>query len=159
MFHRRTTTTTAATGWGGVAIRLALTLLGAAGLIIGAFLEWVGTVDGIDLGIEAFFNTDFGEAGNFVSTVGFVSIVLGLIAIVGLAPRSGWLTRLAGALAIVGFVLFLIQLYQVEGDGSAPELGAWLAVVGGVIALIGGFFGTRPSVAAVPAATTVEPAP
>ena len=49
MFHRRTTTTTAATGWGGVAIRLALTLLGAAGLIIGAFLELVGTVDGIYL--------------------------------------------------------------------------------------------------------------
>ena len=73
----------------------------------------------------------------------------------GLAFRSGWLTRIAGALGIVGFVLVAIELFRANG-GQALQAGAWVALAGSVVALIGGFFGTRRVVTTVPAATVVE---
>jgi hypothetical protein len=150
------TPTAARTGWGalGLVVRMFLTLLGAAGMIIGAFLDWFEGTTGVDMDIRAFWETTFDRSSNFVETVGFVMIVLGLLAIVGLAPRSGWLTRFAGALAIAGFVLFLIEVYRADETVADVQVGAWVALVGGVIALIGGFFGTRTAVVA-PAGTTV----
>jgi hypothetical protein len=151
------TPTTARRGWGtlGLIVRMILTLLGAAGMIIGAFLDWFEGNTGVDLDIRAFWETTFeSQTSTFVETVGFVMIVLGLLAIVGLAPRSGWLTRFAGALAIAGIVLFLIQIYRADQTVTDVQVGASLALFGGIVALIGGFFGTRTAVVA-PAGTTV----
>ena len=78
-------------------------------------------------------------------------IVLGLLAIVGLAPRSGWLTRLAGTLGVAGFVLFVIELYRAPTD-TLPGVGAWVCLAGGIVALAGGFMGTR-RVVVTPATT------
>jgi hypothetical protein len=138
----------------GLGVRMLLTLVGAAGLIVGAFLDWIEGAAGVDLDIRVFWQTTFDtDTSTFVETVGFVMIVLGLLAIVGMAPRSGWLTRFAGALAIAGFVLFLIEVYRADQTVADVQAGAWLALAGGVVALIGGFFGTRAAVA--PAGTTV----
>jgi hypothetical protein len=96
----------------------------------------------------------------FVRTVGFVSIVLGLLAIIGLAFRSGWLTRIAGALGIAAFVLFAITVSRASNLSFPGSIGvgAWLALAGGVVALIGGFLGTRTVTAttstAAPATST-----
>jgi hypothetical protein len=144
-------------GWGaaGLAVRMLLTLVGAAGLVIGAFLDWFEGNSGVDLDVRAFWETTFQtQESTFVATVGFVMIVLGLLAIVGLAPRSGWLTRVAGALAIAGFVLFLIQVYRADQTVADVQAGAWVCLAGGIVALIGGFFGTRAAVMA-PSETTV----
>jgi hypothetical protein len=144
-------------GWSvaGLGVRMLLTLVGAAGLIVGAFLDWIEGAAGVDLDIRAFWQTTFDtDTSTFVETVGFAMIVLGLLAIVGMAPRSGWLTRFAGALAIAGFVLFLIEVYRADQTVADVQAGAWLALVGGVVALIGGFFGTRAA-AVTPAGTTV----
>jgi hypothetical protein len=120
-------------------------------MIISAFLQWFGRV-GVNLDVRAFWESNFGRrSGTFVATVGFVMIVLGLVAILGLAPRSGWLTRLAGALAIAAFVLFVIEVYRGNGDIRDADVGAWIALAGGVVALIGGFFGTRTVATTVPA--------
>jgi hypothetical protein len=149
----------ARTGWGmaGLIVRILLTLVGAAGLIIGAFLDWFQGKTGVDLDIRAFWQTTFDkQSSTFVETVGFVMIVLGLLAIVGLAPRSGWLTRFAGALGIVGFILFLIEVYRADQTVADVKIGAWVALAGGIVALIGGFFGTRVAVVA-PAGTVTEP--
>jgi hypothetical protein len=35
-----------------------------------------------------------------------------LVAVVGLAMGTGWLTRLAGAVAVIGLVLFAIEVYR-----------------------------------------------
>ncbi len=153
----RATPVAARPGWGaaGLAVRMILTLVGAAGLIIGAFLDWFEGNSGVDLDVRAFWETTFQkQESTFVATVGFVMIVLGLLAIVGLAPRSGWLTRFAGALAIAGFVLFLIQVYRADQTVADVQVGAWVCLAGGIVALIGGFFGTRTAVVA-PAGTTV----
>lgn len=144
-------------GWNVAAlgVRMLLTLAGAAGLIVGAFLDWIEGAPGVDLDIRAFWQTTFDtDTSTFVETVGFVMIVLGLLAIVGLAPRSGWLTRFAGALAIAAIGLFLIQIYRADQTVTDIQSGASIALFGGIVALIGGFFGTRAAVV-TPAGTTV----
>jgi hypothetical protein len=152
--------TAARAGWSaaGLIVRIILTLVGAAGLIIGAFMDWFQGKTGVDMDIRAFWQTTFDrQSSTFVETVGFVMIVLGLLAIVGLAPRSGWLTRFAGALGIVGFVLFLIEVYRANQTVADVRAGAWIALAGGAVALIGGFFGTRVAVVAPAGTTVTEP--
>jgi hypothetical protein len=130
-------------------LRILLTLAGAAAMIIGAFAPYVASVNGVGLTYRAFFRIDTTTAA-FAASLGAVMIVLGLLAIVGLAFRSGWLTRLAGALGIVGFVLFVIELFRAPGTLAAGDIGwgAWLTLAGAIVALIGGFFTSRPAVVA-----------
>ena len=130
----------------GLVIRIVLTLLGAAGMIVGAFLRWIHGITGVQLDARALWRTEFLNTSAFVRTVGFVVIVLGLLAIVGLAPRGGWLTRLAGVLGIVAFVLFTITLYRTPGrqfPDPGAWVGAWMALAGSIVALVAGFFGSR----------------
>ena len=132
-------------GLASMGARILLTLLGAAGLVVSAFMNWVGDVNGVNLNIRSLWQDDAIQldTSTFVATVGFAVIVLGLLAIVGLAARSGWLTRLAGAVAIAGFVLFAIQVYRSNLDVADVQVGGWVALIGGIVALIGGFLGTR----------------
>ena len=147
--------------WAGLSMRILLTLLGAAGMIVSAFLNWIANVDGVNLELQSLwrpgvFNRE--QTAEFWETVGFAMLVLGLLAIIGLAPRSGWLTRLAGALGLVGFVLFIIQVYRTRDpfDISDLQLGAWLALAGSVVALIGGFLGTRVQYVMPPAPAVLQ---
>jgi hypothetical protein len=55
----------------------------------------------------------------------------------------GWLIRLAGALGIVAFALFLVEairgnVVNVIGD---LQIGMWLVLAGAVVLVIGGIFG------------------
>jgi hypothetical protein len=138
-----------------MAARLILTLLGAAGVIYGAFLDWLMEASpsrGIDADWSIFFSTSPGEAANIWTSAGFVIIVLGVLAVVGLAFRTGWLTSLSGALAVAAMVLLAITFYRVADLDLGIQdfgLGAWLIVAGGLLALIGGFFGARQRVIVV----------
>lgn len=154
--------------------RFSLSILGSAAMIVGAFLTWfridapagaVGVPEstGIDLSWSIFYSTADPFGASFYSSAGVVAIALGVVALLGLAFRSGWLTRIAGALGIVAVVLFAITLFRVPGqDFGLGEIGvgAWLAAGGGLVALIGGFFGTRSAMApAMPGAPPPPPAP
>jgi hypothetical protein len=143
---------------GGLATRLVLSVLGAAGMIIGAFLPWfrfgegeappgIG-LTGIEVSNSVFYSTDDPFGASFVESAGLVAIILGVLALLGMAFRSGWLTSVAGALSIIAFALVLITLYRVPEAGfdvSNVAIGLWVVLAGGVLALIGGFFGTRPT--------------
>jgi hypothetical protein len=142
MVAQHAVTTTRSSGT--LVARVVVTLAGAAGLVVGGFLEWWHTTAGTNLDYKAFYQTTFATTDNFVQTAGFAAIVLGLVAVVGLAT-SGWLTRLAGALAIAGFVLYAVQVYRADTSLAAIMVGAWLMLAGGVVALIGGFL-ERPTV-------------
>jgi hypothetical protein len=138
------TTTYQSTGGtaAGIGTRIALTFIGAGGMIVGAFLEWVAKIDGTKLDVRALWRTTFVSTNTFFSTVGFAAIVVGLVALVGLAMGTGWLTRLAGAVAVVGFILFAIELYRATGDETIGA-GAWIVLAGAIVTLIAGFFGPR----------------
>lgn len=135
----------AETSAGGVAGRVGLSVLGAAGLIVGAFLDWLsgGESPGTTVEPNVFYSTDVAGEASFITSAGAVVILLGLLALLGLAFRSGWLTRIAGALGVIAFVLFTISLYRAGGDVGEIGIGVWVVLAGGVLALVGGFMGTR----------------
>ncbi len=126
-----------------IGARIVLTLVGAAGLIVGAFMDWTRSFQGTKLDVQAFWTTNFQSTETFVRTAGFAMIVVGLVAVVGLAMATGWLTRLAGAVAVIGFVLFAIEVYRSSANDMI-EVGAWLVRAGGVVTLLAGFVGPRP---------------
>jgi len=146
-------------GWGALAVRIVLTLAGAAAMIVSLFMNWVRGQLATDLSVRALVQTSQVRNPNFVESIGFVMLVLGLLAIVGLAPRTGWLTSLAGALGIVVFVLLLVQLYRAPSNLTVSDLdvGAWVGLAGGVVALIGGFFGARTTAVVTSGPTGVVP--
>ena len=128
-------------------MRIVLTLVGAAGMVISALMNWAQGNAASDISVRALWSTRFAHPGNnWLTTVAAVMIGLAVIAIVGLAPRTGVLTSLAGALGIAIFVLFLVQLYRANFTVSDLDPGAWIALAGSIVALVGGFFGARRSV-------------
>lgn len=127
----------------GVTSRVLLTVLGAAGLIVGAFLDWTRNVQGTHVSWRAVYQDTFGTTDAIVQSVGGASILLGLIAVLGLADASGWLIRLAGALGIIGSVLVIIQI-QSSSDHSM-QVGLWFALAGSVLCVLAGLSGfARP---------------
>src|SRR5205814_894429 len=94
-----------------LAVRVILTLLGAAGLIIGSFMRWFRGTVGTKISMKMYVGSTH-PTHELIRSAGAITILIGLIAVLGLAPRSGWLARLAGALGIVAFVLFAIQVYR-----------------------------------------------
>ncbi len=70
---------------------------------------------------------------------------MALVAIVGMAFGTGWLTRIAGVVGIIGFVLFAVEVYRAAGTNEIG-VGAWVSLAGAVLVLIAGFFGGRRSV-------------
>jgi hypothetical protein len=131
--------------FGGLFVaRLLLTLAGAAAMIVGAFGTWNQTLAGTELTNRSLVQTTF-TTSTFLLSAGAIAIALGLAAVIGLAFRSGWLTRLAGALGIVMFVLFAIELFRVPGPFVTGSIGwgAWTFLAGSVVALIGGFLTKR----------------
>jgi cellobiose-specific phosphotransferase system component IIC len=132
-----------------LAVRIVLTLAGAAGLVISAFMDWAQGNAASDIGVRSLWSTNFNHPGNdWLTTIAAILVALGLLAILGMAPRTGWLTSLAGALGIALFVMFLVQLYRADLSVNDLDPGAWVGLAGGIVALIGGFFGTRTAVVA-----------
>jgi hypothetical protein len=149
MVDRRPRRTVAATTGPNI-VRMVLTILGAAGMIIGAFLVWVyntnsGSILGTELPLRSFYRPVFASTSSFVTSPGAVMILLGLIALLGMAGWGGWLTRIAGALGIIALVLLTIEMNR--AGLALPESigpGMWVALAGSVVALVGGFFSVAP---------------
>lgn len=121
--------------------RLLLTLAGAAALIVSAFLNWTRNTEASKLTDRGLYQTDFATRSDIVKTIGGLAILLGILAVIGLIDRTGWLSRLAGALGIVLFILFAIEVYR--SAYHSLQAGAWLALAGGVVLLIGGMLTPR----------------
>jgi Mn2+/Fe2+ NRAMP family transporter len=130
--------------------RVILTLFGAGLLIVGAMLDWVNAIAGTSMSWEAFYRTTPSGGSRFITSAGAIVIGIAILGVIGLATRGGWLIRLAGALGIVAFVLFLIQAIRADVVNAVDDLqvGMWLILAGGVVSVIGGFLGGLKTVAA-----------
>lgn len=128
---------------GRIRARLVFTLIGAAALVAGAFLDWTGTLAGNKLTLRSLVQNDFHTRSDMLHTVGAVSVLIAIVAVLSLLDLTGWLTRLTGLAGIVLFVMFGIQLYRHYGQDFSPAVralraGAWLQLGAGVVLLIGG---------------------
>lgn len=132
-----------------LAVRVIFSIGAAVLLLVGSFLEWADGTDGSAMAIQSYWEIDAGSAG-FLASAGLVTAICGAVIILGLAFRGGWLTRFAGAVALVAFTLVVIQLGRAGSLDSLESvgIGLWLVLAGGVIALIGGFFPATRTVAA-----------
>ncbi len=129
--------------------RVILTLIGAALLIVGAMLDWANGIGGTSMSWEAYYRTNLSGGSEFITSAGAIVIGIAILGLIGLATRGGWLIRLAGALGIVAFVLFLIQAIRADVVNAVDDLqvGMWLVLAGGIVTVIGGFFGGWRTVA------------
>ncbi len=130
--------------------RVLVTLIGAALLIVGAMLDWVNGIAGTSMSWEAYYRTELSGGSRFITSAGVIVIGIAILGLIGLATRGGWLIRLAGSLGIVAFVLFLIEAIRADVVNNVSDLqvGMWLVLAGGVVTVIGGFFGGWRTVAA-----------
>jgi hypothetical protein len=138
------TTPTTAVSPARVVLRLALVAIGATALLVGAFLEWVNGINGIDLSNRVFFRADIQTTTRFVESSGFVAMVIGLVAVLGLALVSGWIIRLAGIAGIIAFVLGVISLARIQ-EPSLPAgigVGLWMLLGGSIVIVLAGFVPT-----------------
>ena len=135
-----------------LAVRVIRSVGAAVLLLVGSFLEWFDGTDGSALAIQGLWETDAGTAG-FFSSAGLVTAICGAVIILGLAFKGGWLTRFAGAVALVVFTLVVIQLGRSGALDSIEDvgIGLWMVLAGGILALVGGFFPTTRVVAAATA--------
>jgi hypothetical protein len=142
------TTPTTSVSPARVVLRLALVAIGATALLVGAFLEWVNGIDGVDLSNRVFVRADIATTTRFVESSGLVSMAIALVAVLGLALVSGWIIRLAGIAGIIAFVLSLISLARVQ-EPSLPEgigVGLWMLLAGSIVIVLAGFVPTTRTI-------------
>ena len=133
---------------GRIRARLVFTLIGAVALVVGAFLDWTGSLPGYRLTLRSLVQNSFYTRNELLHTVSAVSVLIALVALLSLLDRTGWLTRLAGLAAVVLFVMFAIQVFRHQGQhfGAAYDAlraGAWCQLGGGVVLLLGGLIRYR----------------
>jgi len=136
--------------------RVLASVLAVIALVIGAFQGWISLRTGDKLTLHALTGTDFGATTDIVKSVGGLSILIALVAVVALVDPSAWLTRLAGAAAVVVAVMFAVQAYRYYGHDFTTAVhgvrpGFWLELGAGVVLLLAGSFSSRRAVV-VPAA-------
>jgi hypothetical protein len=146
-------TTRTRPSYGGLAARIVLTLLGAAGLIVGSFMNVVDNTAGTNVPVQSLWTTDLSGSA-FITSLGFAMIVVALVAIVGMALRTGALTSLAGAVGVAATILFLVSVNRADGNLNGVDAGTWMWGIGALLCLIGGFFGARREVVETTTATT-----
>ena len=136
-------------------LRVFLTLIAAGALIAGAFMLWTSAPErhsGVNLDYRAYGRMAFGadlqtpstslseDVLTFVTSAGFLSIFLGVIALLGALTSSGKATRVAGALALLVLLALFVVLYVAPGSEGTPsiEVGALVVTAGSILAIVGG---------------------
>lgn len=129
-----------------IPLRVLLTLLGALLMFVGANGGWYAGVDGTDLTyegyVESVFETETPPPPDSVDSVfvsvGLVPIVFAVFAVLGLASRTGLLTRLAAGFALLVMIVFV---FTVANAGLSLESGVFVVILGTILALVGGICG------------------
>jgi hypothetical protein len=133
---------------GRIRARLVFTLIGAVALVVGVFLDWTESLPGYRLTTWSLVQNSFYTRNELLDTVGAVSVLIAIVALLSLLDRTGWLTRLAGLAAVVLFAMFAIQVFRHHGQHfgaayNALRAGAWCQLGGGAVLLLGGLIRYR----------------
>jgi hypothetical protein len=130
-------------------------VLGAIAMIGSPWLQWAGgppvSVTGIELGMDVFWSAEPALDPGFLASAGLAAVVIGLIALIGLAPGARAFSVLGGALGMAAAVLVAVSAVRGGLGFENFRVGLYLLFLGGLIALIGGLL--------TPATTDPEPAP
>lgn len=118
-----------------------LVLLGAAAMVLSGLLSW------IEVGPDAFPN--FAGIGAGGGGVGLVVVLIGLALLSG-RPALDTANGVALGAFLASLVVVITLVDEVDADGVGMGAGAWVAMVGSLVALAGVAFGTmdpsrRPS--------------
>ena len=118
-----------------------LVLLGAAAMVLSGLLSW------IEVGPDAFPN--FAGIGAGGGGVGLVVVLIGL-ALLCRRPQLDTANGVALGAFLASLVVVITLVDEVDASGVGMGAGAWLAMVGSLVALAGVAFGTmdpsrRPS--------------
>jgi len=140
--------TTARPFSGMMVVRTILTLAGAAALVIAVFQPWIHSTNGDTLAFKAYWVMNPATNANFWQSAGLVALGCAIVGVLGLMTLSGWITRLAGAVAIIAFGLIVVELAR--ANATLPDdigAGLWWMLGGGVVMLIGSLVTPAPTVA------------
>ncbi len=132
------------------AMRIGLVVLGAALMVLGAFLPWLrgAPLTGVQWTFDQFVLATTIDDGlvlrapngtDFFTSVGFLVIVLAALVLLGLTGPKGRLIRLAAVLCVLvaaGFVVGFAVLRE-GGLSAMPDLGLFAVVGGAVLAFAG----------------------
>ena len=135
-------------------VRTILALGAAAAFAIASFSDWFSGRPGTDLDINAFWRMSPGTAASLFQSAAIVTIVLTVLTLLFLATVRGGLLRLTGALGLVAAFLIGVEMQRAGMNVlNDAEMGLWLIVAGGGLALVAGFVPAMRTVAR----TTAEP--
>jgi hypothetical protein len=127
-------------------LRVLFTLLGAAVMTLGAFLDWVGSLSGTQFTIPAFVHIVSGQKGNppsisnpaaFFVSCGLAVIALAVVAAIGILTRRGRLTKLGAGIAMLLLIGFVVAMASHD-----LAIGPFVSLFGSIVALAAGFMGT-----------------
>jgi hypothetical protein len=130
-----------------------LALVGSAVVAISSWLDWIKGFEGFDAesaheGPAKFLIDYTSEPGGL--SIGTLLVILGIVGVVGaLLAQVRVLAVIAGAGGIVVGGLFMYQIKSLVDDfdfgsfGDLVGIGAYLAVIGGALALAGGIVSLR----------------
>jgi hypothetical protein len=127
-------------------VRFILTLAGAAALVIAVFQVWINSANGDALAFDAYWKMNPATDVNFWRSAALVPLGCAVLGVIGLMSLSGWISRLAGAIAIVAFGLIVVELAR--ADATLPDAigsGLWWMLGGGVVLVIGSMVAPTPT--------------
>jgi hypothetical protein len=128
--------------------RIALTVTGAALLLLGTYQPWTDEIAGYGLTVQRFCESyqdkfsggcsqlDDWAAQEPLAAAGLLTMILAAVALLGVFGKGG-LARFAGIAAIV-YVLAVVYAYGLGGASGGPQAGALLIIAGGICAFAGG---------------------
>lgn len=127
----------------GAAWRLGLSLVSGMALIASAFTPWGFNHRAYHIGIDALVTAKATTRASFFTSLGLVVLILGLMALLGLIPRRGWLTTAAGVGGLIVAVEFVLtHLIDADFPRNQLDFGLYVLLLS-TLAIPAAFVGTR----------------
>lgn len=134
----------------GAAWRLVLSLVAGTALVASAFMPWGFDHRAYNIGVDSLVTAKATVRASFMTSLGLVVLILGVVALLGLFPRRGWLTTVAGIGGVIIASEFALT-HLIDADFARSELNfGWYLILLSAVAVPAAWVGTRPESMAQP---------